>query len=172
MTTATETTVKTATEQFDGIRQPVRDLAERIKQSLELDTTSGLVAEKEPGTIYKGAVEDAGLSMETVDQVKKMESTVVAASTLAIGQIGVEAQKKHAELGTVQGTIQMYGDEKFTAGIHRESQARNPKTGESFTVHGQTFTQYHHTTAANKGDMGKTRSYLKSLANESLAKGK
>ena len=165
MTTATET-------KKPAIKEEVTSLADRIKASLELDTASGLVAEKEGVSVYTDAATEAGLTQEAIGAVKKFETTVCAATTLAVGQIGVEAMKKHSDLGTVQGTIKMYGDETFTAGIHRETTSRNPKTGEASQVHGQTFTSFAVTSSANKGQMAKVRSSLKEMAAEALGKGK
>lgn len=172
MTTATTTEVKTATEQLEAIKPEIKTLAARIKELVELDVSTGLVPEKEKGSVYKEGLAQANVTMEEAERVHKAETTIVAAHQLAIGQIGVEAQSKHKDLGVVQGTIAMYGNNTFTSGINREGVSRNPKTGEASTVYGQTFNSYQLDTSANKGQMGKIRSGLKALATEAHNKSK
>ena len=166
MTTATATDVKTSAQILEGVDDGIKSMAKRIEELVALDVSTGLVPEKEDGSVYKLGLEINNVSEEEVGRVKKAEANITTAHTLAIGNIGRAAQSKHKDLGTVQGTIAMYGDEKFTSGIHRESIGRNPKTGETSTIYGQTFTTLQTTTTANKGQMGKVRSFLKAAALE------
>lgn len=161
MTAATET-------KKPAIKQEISDLAERITKSLLLDSTSNTVTQT--SSIYVEAATDAGITQEEIGKVKSFEIGFVAATTRAIGRIGIEAMEKEASVNRVSGEIPMYEGDTFRVAVDRSSVGRNPRTGEPTTTYGSIKTEFVQSTGSNRGQMAKVRLELRELAEAALNK--
>ena len=163
MTAATET-------KKPAIKPEISELAERITKSMELDTTTNLVTPTTP--VYQEAAEGAGLTQDLIGQVKKFETNFYAATTQAIGQIGIKAMEKSDDVNRVSGEVPMYEGDTFRVAIDRTMTGRNPRTGEATTTYGAIRTEFIQSTGANRGQMAKVRTGLREQAEAALNKGK
>lgn len=161
MATATET-------KKPAIKQETNDLAERITKSLSLDAATNTVTPT--SSIYEEAATDAGITQEQIGKVKSFEISFVAATTKAIGSMGIAAMEKETSLNRVTGEIPMYDGDSFRVCVDRSSTGRNPRTGEPTTTYGSIKTEFVQSTGSNRGQMAKVRLELRELAEAALNK--
>ena len=159
---------ETTTEKKIVISEAVTTLAQRIQDAANKPDESGHVTTNFP--VYSTAMEEAGITEDTLNTVKKTEATVFAATRLAVGNIGIEAMKKDEKLDHVQMTVPAHNKDTFTAGIFRSAVRNNPSTGEPTTIYGMTHTSYDNRVASNVGEMSKVSAHLKAVAKQALFK--
>lgn len=163
-------TAATETKKPVTVLQETNDLAERITKSLSLDAQSHTVTPT--SSIYEEAATEAGITQEEIGKVKSFEIGFVAATTKAIGTIGINAMEKEAEINRVTGEIPMFKGDSFRVSVDRSSIGRNPRTGEPTTTYGSIKTEFVQSTGSNRGQMSKVRLELRELAETALNKGK
>ena len=159
MTRATET-------KKPAIKPEISELADRITKSMELDTTTNLVTPTTP--VYQEAAEGAGLTQDLIGQVKKFESNFCAATTQAIGQIGIKAMEKSDDVNRVSGEVPMYEGDTFRVAIDRTMTGRNPRTGETTTTHGRLSADWVTGIGDKSGQMSHVLNHLKELGSRTL----
>lgn len=162
MTAATETKKPAVTPEID-------DLSSRIKKSMEVDTTTMLGLPTTP--VYNEEAERRGIAMETIGQVKTLDNDFCAATTKALGEIGIESLDKNPDANRFSGEIPMYGDDMFKVSVDRSTTGRNPRTGEPVVTFGSIRTEYTQSVGTNRGQMAKVRQGLRELADAILNKG-
>lgn len=165
-----ETAEKTTTK--GTVSTEVRTVADRFKEAMSVDNKTGTAAGAE--NAYASERDARGLTHETVLQVKQLERIVADASTLAVGELGIDALEANKKLDTVTIEVPMFQDrsagfnESLNVAVYRSTTGRNPRTGEPVVSHGSVRTDYRVTTGTNRGQMSHVREHLRSLAADKL----
>ena len=123
-----------------------------------------------PEDLYESTLENAGLDMSTVNKVQKHNTEVVSALTLAVGEVGLEALKKHDKLDQITGEFKAGRDEiGIVMSRTREvNDMKNP--GEKITQYGPTVIKYTVKGTSNSGELKKVRQHLMAQAKQILEK--
>jgi hypothetical protein len=163
---------ETAEKTTGKVNEEVRSVADRFKEAMTVDSKTGVGAGTE--NAYVAERDARGLTHETVLSVKQFERVVADASTLAAGELGIEALEANKKLDTVTVEVPMFQDrsagfsESLNIAVHRSTTGRNPRTGEPVVSHGSVRTDYRVTTGTNRGQMSHVREHLRALAADKL----
>ena len=149
----------------ENVPEPIRNLADKLKKDFKVGN-AGVVEVGDD--LFESTLEDTGLDMKTVKKVQDHTSNLVAATGLALGEVGMKAMKKDKKLDQVSVSFKA-GKDTHSALFQRSKEVPTNKPGEprktapkygvlqnNVTVHG----------AGNKGSLKRVRQHL----NEEAAK--
>lgn len=144
-------------------------LAEEIKSDIEIDKKTGTPQVKE-GT-YQRIAEARGIDAETLTKVDDLNTDFVAASGLAVGELGLNAFKGNNSLDRIDVTLNMSGKNKVDHSLRREVSYANPsEPGTNLVKHGVLRSTLTVVAGNNSGQLGAAYKHLKDLAATELAK--
>ena len=157
----------------EAIRAETRTLADRFKDGMSVDNQTGDTTGVE--SVYTSERDNRGLTHEGILEVKQFERDVADASTLAAGELGIDALETNKALETVTVEVPMFQDraagfkESFKVAVHRSTTGRNFATGEPTTNYGSVRTDHRTTIGTNRGQMSHIREHLRTVAADKLA---
>ena len=145
----------------------VVSLAKLLKDKIKVDKDTG-VGEADEG-IYKDTLPE-GLTMKTVEQVKRHDRDFIAAGAQVFGELAVEAMAKNKKLETAELSIGMTKMDSVGYHMDRHRQYQNHLSGDGATVdkYGILTTTYEVKGGKNAGDLKKVRLGLQELAAKKL----
>ncbi|MNU48734.1 hypothetical protein D3C71_376580 [compost metagenome] len=161
--------------QMSDIKKNVLDLAALVKADLTLGE-AGIVEVKDG--LFERTLPES-LTPETVKTYQNHVGDLVAATALALGEVGIDAFKADEKLeqlsvefgcgsDSLAGTIQRSKDYP-AGGIPKEGETRDPNA--VVTKYGIISMKYGVNAHANKGSLKKVRDTINERAREALAKG-
>lgn len=135
---------------LEKVPQHIKDLALQIKTGLTFDDEGvGVVADD---TFEKHLPE--GLDLATVKKVQTTVLDFADATTLAVGEAGLETLGAKKDLASVSLRIKA-GHDHINTEMQRTVARRNPSTGESFNKHGVVSTKLSSGIGAGRGNYKK-----------------
>lgn len=157
-------------EQPTGPSDTVKDMAKVIQKAMSLDSKTGVIAVEDG--LYKTCLPE-GLTPDTVRVVHDHEHKFVAASALAVSNIGLKAMKSHADLTEVTAHVPMSGRNYTDVHYARSREFPNIKDSANpdakpIVSHGVLTMKMHSTSGSNTGEVGRVRAYAKQMAAEAL----
>ncbi len=150
--TATKTTDKTADKPV--ISEATQALANVFKKSMSIDKDGtvkiegDLVADNLP----------TDLTMAEIKRVQKHRGEVVAAATLAIGELSLAHMKKHKDINQVAVAFKL-GHDKVELAVDRSREFNDGKGGK-LLKHGYVSVGYTASGATNSGEFKKARAIV------------
>lgn len=94
-------TDKNQTSENRELPAHIKDLASKIKAGISVDSKTGIGKEiDEPGKLFKQNLPD-GVTQEMVKKVNNYTSDFVTATTVAAGELSIQALKENDDLDTV-----------------------------------------------------------------------
>ncbi len=150
------------------ISEGVLDLAAKLKGKIKIDQATG-VGEAED-TIYKDLLPE-GLTLKTVEPVKRHDRDFIAAGAQVFGELAVEAMVKNKKLEEAQVSIGMTKMDNVSYHMDRHRQYPGHLTGDGKPVdkYGILTTTYEIKGGKNAGDLKKVRVELQEMAAKKLA---
>lgn len=154
------------------VKPHIKDLAKTIKAGMKLGDGGAITTEAD---LYERTLPE-DLSMETVSKVYGHTTDVVAAMTLATGELGAEALKKNKKLDSVSSEMKIGKHADISVGYLRSktSTVRNPadpsQPPKDVTKYGVTDVRLRTYAQKNRGDLKVVRNFLSENA-EKAAKG-
>lgn len=146
------------------IKPEIRNLADQLKS--EMNVGDAGIAEV-PKEAYEKSLGD-GLTMDIIKQVQQHNADFVAATGLALGEVGMAAMKKNKELDQVSIEIPVHKDS--VAGVFARSKQVPDGNGGMQAKHGVLSMRYTTSGAAgSKGSLKKVRQHLADEAKAALA---
>ena len=144
------------------ISQSTLDLAGKIKTSITMDNKTGLGAAA--GDIFEKTLPE-DLTMATVKTVRDHETTFIAASVVAAGDLALDALAGNKELEQAVVSIPMGGRNAVDVTTVRSKTFQSPATG-TFDKIGHTSVK--HTNVASRHQSGELKLALASIADQAL----
>ena len=150
------------------VSEGVLDLAAKMKGKIKVDQASGVSEAEE--SIYKELLPE-GLTLKTVEQVKRHDRDFIAAGAQVFGELAVEAMAKNKKLEEAQLTIGMTKMDNVSYHMDRHRQYPGHLTGDGKPVdkYGILTTTYEIKGGKNAGDLKKVRVELQELGAKKLA---
>lgn len=150
------------------VSEGVLDLAAKLKGKIKVDQATG-VGEAED-TIYKDLLPE-GLTLKTVEQVKRHDRDFIAAGAQVFGELAIEAMTKNKKLEEAQVSIGMTKMDNVSYHMDRHRQYPGHLTGDGKPVdkYGILTTTYEIKGGKNAGDLKKVRVELQDMAAKKLA---
>jgi UPF0288 family protein (methanogenesis marker protein 3) len=150
------------------VKTEIVDLAKKLEDTIKIDSKKGNT--EVTGDPFKENLPD-GLSMDTVAAVKDYNTTFVAASSMAFGNLAIEAMTKNKSLEQANVSFGMGGRDSVEHTFIRQKDVRNVKTGETMQKFGSmTTTMEIHAGNQKAGQLGAVRAQLSELATERFKK--
>lgn len=146
------------------ISEAVKNLSTQLKDEFKLGEAG--VVEVSPDA-YEKTLEGTGLTMEVVEQVQTHQANVVAASGLALGEMGLDAFKKDKDLSQV--SVELKAGKDVLGGVFARSKQVPDGQGGMQTKYGVLSSRVQVNGAANKGELKKVRTHLAEMAKGVLA---
>ena len=150
------------------VSEGVLDLAAKMKGKIKVDQATG-VGEAED-TVYKDLLPE-GLTLKTVEQVKRHDRDFIAAGAQVFGELAIEAMTKNKKLEEAQVSIGMTKMDNVSYHLDRHRQYPGHLTGDGKPVdkYGILTTTYEIKGGKNAGDLKKVRVELQDMAAKKLA---
>ena len=150
------------------VSEGVLDLAAKMKGKIKVDQATG-VGEAED-TVYKDLLPE-GLTLKTVEQVKRHDRDFIAAGAQVFGELAIEAMTKNKKLEEAQVSIGMTKMDNVSYHMDRHRQYPGHLTGDGKPVdkYGILTTTYEIKGGKNAGDLKKVRTELQEHAAKKLA---
>jgi hypothetical protein len=151
-------TIAMATTQTNELKlnDSILKLAAEIKKDITIGDGGAIVLDK--GFYEKHLPEN--LSMTQVKDVQTHNSNIIAAATLALGEVGLPHLKKHKDLDTISLAFGV-GKDKVQAQLKREVQVPDGLgKGGMRTKHGVISANYKVHASGNVGDFKKVREHI------------
>lgn len=147
------------------INENVTKLAEVIKGGLKIGAEG--VAEVSP-ELFEKTLEGTELTVDQFKNTMAHRDNLIAATGLALGELGVEHFKNHKDATQVSVEIPVLKD-SVAAVFQREKEVQTaPGSGETKTNYGFLRTSYTAVGAANKGELKKVKTHLAEMAAAAL----
>jgi hypothetical protein len=165
-TTATKDKTETA---IPGVKQDIINIAAAIKKDMTLDAKTGVITVNKD--LYERLLPE-GLTKDTIELVQQHNTEFAAAAGLAIGEVAIPAMKKHKELERVSVSIPTVQKDAFNLNFDRSRQVpdRNAEGGGTKTKFGSLGVEFQMYGAKSRGQLGKVKEHLSSLALDALGK--
>jgi hypothetical protein len=146
---------------MSDIKKPVTDLAAAFKKEITLDAKTG-IATITPDTYEK--LLPATITKESIEALQEYNSNVVAAATLALGELSIPAMKKHKDLDDVKLEIPMIGKDTLNVSFARARQVPNPQRGDgdpaTLTKFGSASVSFDMYSTGPRGELKKVKALL------------
>lgn len=144
------------------VNEKVKDLAESIKKDFKIGDGGVIALDK---GFYANTLPE-GLTIGQVEAVQKHNSNLLAATALALGDLGIPHLKKHKDLASVSVEFGI-GKDKLAATLKREQQVPDGLgKGGMRTKYGVISANYKAHAAGNVGDFKRVREHV---ANEAAS---
>jgi hypothetical protein len=147
------------------IKSVVTDMAAQLKKNLTLGEHG--IIEVAPGA-FEATLEGSNLTPDIYNSVQKHNSNLVAAFSLAVGQMGLASMKKDKKLEQVSAELPVLKDTIGVSFQRSKEQQTAPGSGEFVSKYGVTSARYVVNAAGNRGEYKKVRNHLAELAMETL----
>lgn len=148
------------------IKQEVRNLADLVKAELKLGANG--VVEVSEGA-FERTLEPAGLTLAEVTKVQNHTTDLVAATGLALGELGLDAFKADKELAQVSVSLPTGKDAiNFTFQRQKEVAAGTGKDAGTQIKYGYLTGKIDVNAHANKGSLRRVKDHLNEVAKKML----
>lgn len=146
----------------------VTDLAKKLLGKIKIDEKTG-IGTADDG-IYKDTLPD-GISMKTVETLKRHDRDFIAAGAEVFGTLAIEAMAKNKKLEEASLSIGMSKVDSVSYHMDRHKQYQNHLSGNGAPVdkYGTLTTTYEAKGGKNAGDLKKVRVSLQEIAAKKLA---
>lgn len=144
------------------VKQHVQDMAKVLKKGMKVGDGGAITSEAD---LYEQTLPE-DLPMDTVKRVYGHTEDVVAAMTLATGQLGAEALKKNKKLDSVSSEMKIGKHGDISVGYLRSqtTTVRNPsdpsQPARDVTKYGVTVPRVRTYAGKNRGELKKVRTQL------------
>lgn len=150
-----------------SLKQATLDMATAIQKELKYDKESHTITGED--TYVKHIPE--GLSEEVIEKVDNYNTTFIAATAHAVGNLAIEHMAKSKTLDSVSAQFDMGKHNHVTHEITREKTFPNPAdNGSPIVKHGSVSSVYKVYAGRNAGELKKVRAEIEALAEEKLVK--
>lgn len=142
------------------INDNVRIIADAMKAAATVDNDSGdVVFEKDA---WEKTLPE-GVTADSIKSAHEARDNFIAATSLALGELGAAASKENADLKQVSTAVQFYKDD-LTAKVLRSRTSPNPaKPGETITKLGASSSNYTAKGGKNSGQLKVARAAVSEL---------
>ena len=137
----------------------ILELAKSLKKEYKIGE-GGIV---EVGKDFYESHLPEGLTLKDVERVQKHNSNLVAASGLALGEVGIPHFKKDKKADQISIEFAA-GKDKIGAVFQRQRTMTNPQGGEPITKYGVLTSTYKARAASNVGALKRVRQHLNDQA--------
>ena len=151
------------------VKDSTRELADLIKKAMKIEGAVITAEEK----LYETLLPE-GVTAEQALAISKRNHDIIAASSLAVGEIGITAMKKDKTLSNVTCTIPMVGRDVMEFSFDKSKEISNSPLGNGTPG---THTKYGSITAAVKchavkktGQFGAVKAFLAEQATAAFGK--
>lgn len=142
--------------------------AEEIQKHLVLDKDSGVISQE--SNTFEATLPE-GVTMAEVKKVEGAISDYIAASAIAVGNLGLEGFVAKKELKSVSAVLPIHGRKTIEHKMEREVTGSIPGKDETFTHYGRMFSSLTTPEAkSSSGQLKKIRKVFGEAAAEALAK--
>lgn len=149
-----------------SVKPKVQEMATKIKEVLVLEGSS--ISEKEDSNIYEDTLPE-GLDLETVAAVNDHNTTFIAGSALAIGEMAVEALSNNTDTDRIEGKVKMASADSIKINVDRSKEFTNHLTdGKKSTKYGVVSSNYEVRAGKNSGQLKAARLAISELATKAL----
>lgn len=114
------------------LKKELLDLSAEIGKGLTLDGEVASVSEGLYPQLLEKLVPD--VSVEQLERVQAANTEIYAATMHAVGELGISAMQKDAELNKITAVIPTIGKDTFSVGFERSRQVRASAPGEKDTT--------------------------------------
>ena len=137
-------------------------------KGLDMDSKSGVVSVKDDVDLYQKSLPD-DLPMSVVKKVKEHDTIFIASSTLAFGELSVQAMADNDKLERTTGAIPMVGRDALNMTLDREKEYNNTLgKGEKVMKYGASSINYRVQAGRNAGQLKAVRESLNEIALDAL----
>lgn len=115
-----------------------------------------------PAELYEELlnIADPSIDVATAKKVQAAHSNIVAGFTLAVGENGLDAMKKHPKIEQITAELKA-GRDEIEVVLNRSREVNDMKNpGEKLTQHGATTVKYTVRGTANSGELKKVRQHI------------
>ena len=140
----------------------IRTLADDIKKTATIDKATGAITFS--AATFEDSLKSADISIDTYKSVKAHDVNLVAAATLAVGELSIPVMKDNKELVKTEGSFKTIGRDKISVEFQRSKEFGNPKTGEKTTHYGLASASQSNSATKDAGQFSVVRAQLKEQA--------
>ena len=144
-------------------------LSEKIRQSITVDSKTGVGSESERGSIYRDNIPE-GLDEETIAKVNDYDISFIEAGTDAFGRLSLAALEQNNELNRTTASLGMWGKNTLSVGVDRHKTYSNPQGGDDIIKHGVVTVKYDVSADKNAGVLKRVREDISAIALDLLRK--
>jgi hypothetical protein len=138
------------------LSEEVIKLATSIREQLEIDTDTGVVTEKDTGGAYDYNLPH-GITKDTIKTISNYNTTYVAASTYAVGQVALEAFNANTKLNRCSGKLRMGHKDDLEVIVDKSDKSE-------YTIHGSLDIR----ASKNSGQLKAARDAIKEMGANAL----
>lgn len=150
------------------IKPEITQFADKVAAALTINKDG--IGEIKGDPYHDNMPED--LTPEIATKVRDYNTTFIAGTGLAFGNAAIAAMASNKKLDSLEMKFPAGGKDSVVHSITRESQSRNPSTGDTITKHGRMTTTHEvHGSSQKVGQLSAIRAQIGDLAVEKLAKG-
>lgn len=150
------------------LRTEVVDLSADLRKNvIKLEVKDGQGTFTGLDKIYAHALGDE--DMEHDKRLHDKRSTAFTATAKAIGELGIDAMKKHPNLVSLEAVVPLQGKDSFTVTVDRQREYPKPgsKTGEKIKAFGVLNTQLD--TVSSRSNLGQMKQVRQELQEAAMA---
>lgn len=140
----------------------IRTLADDIKKTATIDTKTGVITFG--ASTFEDSLKSAELTLDQYKAIKAHDLNLVAAATLAVGELSIPAMKDNKELAKTEGSFKTVGRDKISVEFNRSKEFSNPKTSEKVTHYGLASASQSNSATKDAGQFSVVRAQLKEQA--------
>lgn len=158
MSTATATETKPA----KVIKPEVEDMAQLIEKGSTYEKGVGTVTPE----VYEKILEEGGVEKSMVEKLQKLNTTLVAAATLAHGRASLDLMKKDKTLLQTELSMPMVGKDTLDITFNRTKEVGdgNRENPGKKLIYGQTRPVFSIHASGNRGELAKVKDELAASA--------
>jgi len=148
------------------IKDNIKELSQTLKSGLETEGTE--IKEKDPGSLYKENIPE-GLDEKIIKKVSDYNTDFIAASDLAVSELGLEMMKDDSSIERVTSTISMLSDKVSFAMDRKKTYPNHLGDGKEVVKYGVVNVNYSVKGGKNAGQLKKVRAEINELAEKLLS---
>lgn len=151
---------------FDGITEDVQKIITGASNKVTINKDGTYAVDKDT---YDDSLKEAGINVNDAKKVYKHLSDFIAATAGIVGEKANQVAKGDKEFADVTVKVPLLDRSIVAVNWRRESQSRNPRTGELTTNHGVLTTKVGFSGTNKSGNYGKIRDSVRERAAKLLA---
>lgn len=152
---------------FEGISKETQTIINEVDSKIDVIKDGTYVVDK---NTYTDSLKSANIDPDVAKKVFQHLGTFTAGVAAVVGEKANKAAKSNKELAEVEVKVPLLDRSAVAVNWRRESQSRNPRSGEVTTIHGNLTTKVAFSATRNSGDYGKIRNQVRERAAKALSK--